>query len=49
MLALSVRIPGKNGHDRDGFDAFCDHLLIRDSSNGEVSWHLSHSWPIHGQ
>lgn len=33
---MGARIPGRDGHDRDGFDAFCDHLLIRDSSNGEV-------------
>lgn len=33
---MGASIPGKDGHDRDGFDALCDHLLVRDSNNGEV-------------
>ena len=33
---MGIYLPGRDGHDRDGFDAFCDHLLIRDTSHGEV-------------
>lgn len=33
---LGAYIPGRDGHDRDGFDAFCDHLLIRDTNSDEV-------------
>lgn len=33
---LGANIQGQDGHDRDGFDAFCDHLLIRDSNTGMV-------------
>lgn len=33
---LGVKLLGKDGHDRDGFDAFCEHLLVRNSSTGEV-------------
>lgn len=33
---MGANIPGKDGHDRDGFDAFCDHLLVRDSLTSEV-------------
>lgn len=33
---MGAKLPGRDGHDRDGFDAFCDHLLVRDSDNGKV-------------
>jgi putative hemolysin len=33
---MGAKIPGKDGYDRDGFDAYCDHLLVRDSLTSEV-------------
>lgn len=33
---MGASLPGGDGHDRDGYDAFCDHLLVRDSNSGEV-------------
>ncbi|HSH72137.1 MAG TPA: GNAT family N-acyltransferase [Methylophilaceae bacterium] len=33
---MGANITSKDGLDRDGFDAYCDHLLIRDSRNNEV-------------
>lgn len=33
---MGARLSAVDGHDRDGFDAFCDHLLVRDSDTGEV-------------
>lgn len=33
---MGARLPGGDGHDRDGSDALCDHLLVRDSNSGEV-------------
>jgi putative hemolysin len=33
---MGARLKGHDGLDRDGFDAFCDHLLVRDTGNGEV-------------
>lgn len=33
---MGANIQSHDGHDRDGFDAFCDHLLIRDSGTGAV-------------
>ncbi|WP_137719124.1 GNAT family N-acetyltransferase [Methylobacillus flagellatus] len=32
---MGANLPSKDGYDRDGFDAFCDHLLVR-NNNGEV-------------
>ncbi|MCB5207791.1 GNAT family N-acetyltransferase [Methylovorus mays] len=33
---MGARINGQDGLDRDGFDAFCDHLLVRETRSGEV-------------
>lgn len=33
---MGARLNSRDGFDRDGFDAFCDHLLIRESSTNEV-------------
>lgn len=33
---MGARLSSKDGYDRDGFDAFCDHLLIRESNSNEV-------------
>lgn len=33
---MGARLSSGDEHDRDGFDAVCDHLLVRDSNNGEV-------------
>jgi len=33
---MGANINGKDGLDQDGFDAYCDHLLIRDSRSNEV-------------
>lgn len=28
---MGAHLAGSDGHDRDGFDAFCSHLIVRDS------------------
>jgi putative hemolysin len=34
---LGARLPGaRDGVDRDGFDLWCEHLIVRDSATGEV-------------
>lgn len=33
---MGARLNSPDGYDRDGFDAFCDHLLIRESNSNEV-------------
>ena len=33
---MGARITGNNGLDIDGFDAFCDHLLVRDTHTERV-------------
>lgn len=33
---MGAQLPGDEGLDMDGFDAFCDHLLVRDTDSGEV-------------
>ena len=33
---MGANIQGKDGLDRDGFDEFCDHLLVRDHQSGQV-------------
>jgi putative hemolysin len=33
---MGARLQGYGGLDRDGFDAFCDHLLVRDIESDEV-------------
>ncbi len=33
---MGANISSKDGYDRDGFDAFCDHLLVRDSLTNQV-------------
>jgi putative hemolysin len=33
---MGARAPGHDGLDRDGFDAFCEHLLVRDAATGKV-------------
>ncbi|MFM9913361.1 MAG: GNAT family N-acetyltransferase [Methylophilaceae bacterium] len=33
---MGAELPGNDGLDKDGFDAFCDHLLVRDIESGEV-------------
>ncbi len=33
---MGARITGNNGLDIDGFDAFCDHLLVRDTNTQQV-------------
>jgi putative hemolysin len=33
---MGAHLNGHDGLDRDGFDAFCDHLLVRDAESGEV-------------
>jgi putative hemolysin len=33
---MGADLPGNDGLDQDGFDAFCDHLLVRDTDSGEV-------------
>lgn len=33
---MGARLTGDDRRDRDGFDALCDHLLVRDKETGEV-------------
>jgi putative hemolysin len=33
---MGARITGNNGLDIDGFDAFCDHLIVRDTNTQQV-------------
>ena len=33
---MGAELSGKNGLDIDGFDAFCDHLLVRDTETSQV-------------
>ena len=33
---MGAQLPGDDGLDKDGFDAFCDHLLVRDTESGAV-------------
>lgn len=33
---MGARLNGHDGLDKDGFDAFCDHLLVRNTQSGEV-------------
>lgn len=33
---MGARLPGHDGLDRDGFDTFCEHLLVRDHASGRV-------------
>ncbi|MEU4559672.1 GNAT family N-acyltransferase [Actinoplanes sp. NPDC023936] len=33
---LGATLPGSAGLDSDEFDAYCDHLIVRDDSTGEV-------------
>jgi putative hemolysin len=33
---MGARVPGHDRLDRDGFDAFCEHLLVRDAESGKV-------------
>ncbi|TSA51016.1 MAG: GNAT family N-acetyltransferase, partial [Nitrosomonadales bacterium] len=33
---MGARLKGHDGLDRDGFDAFCDHLLVREAKSGGV-------------
>lgn len=33
---MGARLSGDDGRDIDGFDALCDHLLVRDQENGTV-------------
>jgi len=33
---MGANIHGKDGYDEDGFDAFCNHLLVRDSLTNQV-------------
>lgn len=33
---MGARLNGHNGLDKDGFDAFCEHLLVRDADTGQV-------------
>ena len=33
---MGARLKGHDGLDRDGFDAFCDHLLVRNTESGQV-------------
>jgi putative hemolysin len=33
---LGATLPGKGELDQDGFDVFCDHLLVRDNTTGKV-------------
>lgn len=33
---MGARLSGLDRLDRDGFDPFCDHLLVRDRDNGKV-------------
>ncbi len=33
---MGANISSKDGHDSDGFDAFCDHLLVRDGLTNQV-------------
>jgi putative hemolysin len=33
---MGASLPGKDGIDQDGFDVFCDHLLVRDNKTGKV-------------
>lgn len=33
---MGARLPGHDRLDRDGFDAFCEHLLVRDAGTGKV-------------
>lgn len=33
---MGARLPGHDRLDRDGFDAFCEHLLVRDYGTGKV-------------
>ncbi len=33
---MGAQVSGENGLDIDGFDAFCDHLLVRDTNTQQV-------------
>lgn len=33
---IGAFLNSKNGFDQDGFDAYCDHLIVRDNFNGKV-------------
>ena len=33
---MGARLSGHDGLDKDGFDAFCEHLLVRDADSGKV-------------
>lgn len=33
---MGAELQANDGLDQDGFDAFCDHLLVRDTDSGEV-------------
>lgn len=33
---MGAQVTGTGGLEHDGFDAFCDHLLVRDSQSGQV-------------
>ncbi|GBG13207.1 hemolysin [Novimethylophilus kurashikiensis] len=33
---MGAKLSGHDGLDRDGFDAFCEHLLVRDVESGKV-------------
>lgn len=33
---MGAELSGTNGLDIDGFDAYCDHLLVRDNETGQV-------------
>lgn len=33
---MGAKLPGHDELDRDGFDAFCEHLLVRDVETGKV-------------
>lgn len=33
---MGARLNGHDGLDKDGFDAFCEHLLVRDNDSGKV-------------
>ena len=34
---MGANIQSEDGLDQDGFDAFCDHLLIRESTHNQVA------------
>ncbi len=42
---MGAKIHGKEGYDQDGFDAFCDHLLVRDSLTQSGGRHLPDPCP----